>query len=155
MNQIINIDCFVLDDDPIWLKLIGKTFEQTATFKYNLYHNEHDFLEAVKSGINICVIDNFLGFSTGLEILRKTMNTNPLNYCIMMSSLITLEMVLQFQDEGAKFSIDKSSKNFLQRLTGIVEKAIESTHERIEFFMALENVQNSFEKLTEILEPRG
>ena len=143
MNSKNNVTLFVVDDDPIYLKLVEIEFLQYPHFKIESYATGEICIENLSHEPDLIILDYYLDgvdkhAMNGIQALDKIKAINPNIPVVMLSAQDNIEVGINCMHHKAFDYIVKSETAFL-RLEKVVatilntkrlEKALEWYMER-------------------------
>ena len=143
MNSKNNVTLFVVDDDPIYLKLVEIEFLQYPHFKIESYATGEICIENLSHEPDLIILDYYLDgvdkhAMNGIQALDKIKAINPNIPVVMLSAQDSIEVGINCMHHKAFDYIVKSETAFL-RLEKVVatilntkrlEKALEWYMER-------------------------
>ena len=143
MNSKNNVTLFVVDDDPIYLKLVEIEFLQYPHFKIESYATGEICIENLSHEPDLIILDYYLDgvdkhAMNGIQALDKIKAINPYIPVVMLSAQDSIEVGINCMHHKAFDYIVKSETAFL-RLEKVIatilntkrlEKALEWYMER-------------------------
>ena len=143
MNSKNNVTLFVVDDDPIYLKLVEIEFLQYPHFKIESYATGEICIENLSHEPDLIILDYYLDgvdkhAMNGIQALDKIKAINPNIPVVMLSAQDSIEVGINCMHHKAFDYIVKSETAFL-RLEKVIatilntkrlEKALEWYMER-------------------------
>lgn len=133
---IVNIVTFVLDDHPLVLTVIDNEFKKAGIDNYRLFDNPEQFLSQMNENVHIAVIDYLLGDSAmnGVEVCKKLLEKNPRCYIIIMSGQVSIDVVIDMLNAGAKKYVAKWKKNYESEVVEFVRTGIKTIERDLEYY---------------------
>lgn len=92
---------FVIEDDPIFGKVIQRTLEQEGNLEVTIFQSGAEFFQNLHLNPDIVTIDYNLPDTNGLDILKKIRQFNPEIGTVIVSGQDKIEVVLESFHHGA------------------------------------------------------
>jgi len=106
---------FIVDDDPIFVKLLENELNKANFTPYETYFSGEDCLENIGSKPKIVLLDFSLGGLNGLDVLRLIKDKCPSTDVIMLTAVEDKMVEEKCLEAGASNYINKNP-NGLERL---------------------------------------
>jgi DNA-binding NtrC family response regulator len=92
---------FVIEDDPIFGKVIQRTLEQEGNLEVTIFQSGAEFFQNLHLNPDIVTIDYNLPDTNGLDILKKVRQFDPEIGTVIVSGQDKIEVVLESFHHGA------------------------------------------------------
>ena len=139
-NKVI---LFVLDDDAESNEQLKWLFDREGITDYTFFIDPEEFLKAFTSDVSIAIIDHFLmNDLNGLEVMKRILEINNKCYIIMMSGQMSLDVIVDAFNIGAKKYVDKNRKGFYQTLIEFTKVAIHQRKQELELIQSVQPAAN-------------
>ncbi len=106
---------FIVDDDPVFVKLLENQLEQSNFTPYETYLSGEDCLANIKHKPRVVLLDFSLGGLNGLDVLRKIKEVSPKTEVVMLTGVEDDMVKQKCLDAGASTYIIKDP-NGIERL---------------------------------------
>ncbi len=148
MERFINIMVFILDDDKDILELIDHKFKEEKIINYRLFYECSDFLSQLTDNVNLAIIDYRMPDCAlnGIEITKKVLERNRMCHVIILSGIDSNDVIIEFMNSGAWRYVQKSKRDFLDKLAHHVKEGLENIKRDIEYLSKLMAKEKEIEK---------
>lgn len=140
MPQELKIAVFIIDDDESTRITIDTIFKSHGINNYTIFSNSKDLLEALYSGVQICVIDYKLSSNDahdGVSLMKEILKQNTYCKCIVMSGYEDAKLIKMFLNNGAFRYLTKGEKDFYTNLIGYINDALKILRSNFEFYSSV------------------
>ncbi len=107
-DSVTPIRIFIVEDDPVFLKLLERTLVQNKQYQLYNYGKGKDMLNDLDKEPDILIVDYNLPDINGLELLKKVKQKHPHLMSIVISGQSDVEVVVQVFKEGANDYVVKN-----------------------------------------------
>ena len=119
MNSENKVKLFVVDDDPMYLKIVEIEFFQYPGFQLETYATGEECLENLSNMPDLIILDYYLNSidkhaMNGIETLDKIKKNNPGIPVVMLSSQDNIEVAINCMHHKAYDYIVKSETAFIR-----------------------------------------
>lgn len=131
----MEIPILILDNNEDFLKILRIGMEDVLTIKATSDTNE--FIQWAVDKPSICIIDYFLDMVTGVSVMKKINEMQPLGFYIFMSSMASVQDLKDIINEGhGCFFIEKNQSDFFTELKNKVERGKEILQKQMDAWNA-------------------
>jgi len=132
----------VVEDDPLQRKLIRENLEQEQYAVFEASSSSEAMEIIAEQPIDVAVVDYKLNGETGIDVIQKMLNQNPLITPIMVTAFGNVENAVEALKKGAYDYIVKpiDFKNFLL----VIERALERQKLRKEVSLLQSSLEDKF-----------
>jgi DNA-binding NtrC family response regulator len=132
----------IVEDDPLQRKLIKENLEQEGYSVFEASSSRESLEIIVEQPIDVAVVDYKLNGETGIDVIQKMLNQNPLITPIMVTAFGNVENAVEALKKGAYDYIVKpiDFKNFLL----VIERALERQKLRKEVSLLQSSLEDKF-----------
>ncbi len=99
---------FIVEDDPMFIKLIKHELDQAKLTPYETYASGEDCLENLHLKPKLVLLDFSLGGLNGLDVLKIIKERSPRTDVIMLTAVDDESVKQKCLDEGASDYINKN-----------------------------------------------
>src|ERR1017187_5886710 len=117
LNHITRV--FVVDDDPLYSKVLKIKLEEEGNYDVTMFASAEDFLKNLDLNPDIVTIDYSLPGLSGLDLLKRISGYSSEITPIILSAQEDVEVVVQAYKFGAKDYIVKNDNAFVELLNSI------------------------------------
>jgi DNA-binding NtrC family response regulator len=117
LNHITRV--FVVDDDPLYSKVLKIKLEEEGNYDVTMFASAEDFLKNLDLRPDIVTIDYSLPGLSGLDLLKRISSYSSEITPIILSAQEDVEVVVQAYKFGAKDYIVKNDNAFVELLNSI------------------------------------
>lgn len=150
----LNIEIFVIDDNPDMTECIKIIFDNAGIKNYRLFNDPDTLLEALNDDVHICVVDYLLDHDlNGLDLIKRIVKKNRHCWFIMLSGQTDFHVVVEYLNSvyGSRY-IEKSSHVPLSvSLVSHVKEIVEQIYFIDDFYFNAKRIQDSFNDLKNLL----
>jgi DNA-binding NtrC family response regulator len=140
------IPFFGIEDDPDDTDLIKEACNKKGITDYEFFPEPGEFLEVFRqsAGVRVVVIDYNLPKMNGQEVLQKVLAIRPKCRCIVISGILTLEVIARLKD--ASDFVVKSDKGWENQLAEKIKQQIDIAHDELQEEIRLARINEDFYK---------
>lgn len=114
----MNVSVAILDNELNFLNILKLMLQEH--FSLDATHDTNEFIRNVKQPA-VLVVDWHLDYgATGIDVMRKVRETNPLTVFIFISNVTTVDILLEVIKEGwlswGCYFLEKDKSNFIVEL---------------------------------------
>lgn len=138
---------FLVDDDPLFLKMVGEQLDQTRVlrnydFKIESFTVGESCVEHLSEKPDVVILDylldtNIEGAENGLKILKQIKALSPSTVVFMISSQDNLKVANALHEAGADDYIMKNENAFFR-----IDKAVLSLFDNLNFRLKIKTMNN-------------
>ena len=110
---------YVIDDDPVFGRIIQKKLEENTNYDVTVFQSGEDFFEHLKEDPDIVTLDYNLPGLSGTEILQRIKTYNPEIGTIVISGQQSAEVVVEAYKIGANNYIIKNDNTLLELVNSV------------------------------------
>lgn len=140
MSITSSLPIFIVEDDPVFLKLITYKLKENGYSNLKSFSSGEDCLAALTSTPGLVLLDFSLGGMNGLDVLQKILKRKPKTKVIMLTALDDEELRASCLKHGAYDYIVKNEEKFEPMMTYLLKnlKAVKKlSYRRMLNFMML------------------
>lgn len=134
-----NLNISILDDNQLFLNILGALLDQADILEYRLFSDPQDFLNLANGHTYLAVIDHRLNNSTGLEVAKKLLRRSRDCFIIVVSGEGSEDIVAQYMNASCDRYLRKSDPKFPELFIQYVKEGIE----KMTRFLSLKDGQGS------------
>lgn len=140
------IPFFGIEDDPDDTDLIKEACDKRGITDYEFFPEPGEFFEVFKQspGVRVVVIDYNLPQMNGQEVLKKVLTIRPKCRCIVISGLLTLEVIARLKD--ADDFVVKNNKGWEDQLAEKIKQQLAIANDELQEEMRLAKINDEFYK---------
>ena len=112
MSGKSNFPIFMIEDDPVFLKLIAFKLKENGYSNLRSFSSGEECLAALSSTPGLVLLDFSLGGMNGLDVLQKILKRKPKTKVIMLTGIDDEELRTRCLKNGAFDYIVKNEENF-------------------------------------------
>lgn len=112
---------FIMDDDRFYANILKQKIEKLNLGIVSVFDKEQDFFNHLKERPQVIILDYFLRTHTGLEVLKRSKESNPNAFCILLSSQSSMKVAVESLKMGAFGYVEKNSRA-LDKLVSLLGK---------------------------------
>ncbi len=124
-NYLVRI--FVIEDDPIFGRVIQRSLEQNDNYEVTVFQSGEGFFNQLQQNPDIVTIDYNLPDMNGLDILQRIKKYNPDISTVVLSGQEKVDVVVEAYQHGANSYIIKN-ENALVELNNVVKNLSKSVN---------------------------
>ncbi len=109
MNRAFLTRVFIIEDDPVFAKLIAHSLGKDDTYDVQIFDNGGSFMQALHQNPDIVSIDYSLPDMNGLDILQKVKSFNEDISTVIVSGQDKVDVVVDAYNQGASHYIIKNA----------------------------------------------
>ena len=111
MKQKENIRIFIVDDQPVFLKVLFGLINKVGYPNVSLFSSAEHCLEHLNLYPDIIFLDYHMGEMNGLTLLKKVKDFNPKTVVILTTGTENIELAMQAMKSGAFDFLLKANVN--------------------------------------------
>jgi DNA-binding NarL/FixJ family response regulator len=120
----MSIQKIILENDKIFLEIIKEGLEIHGVPDVEGTHDTNEFLNMITKNPTVAILDFYLDNITAIEVVRRIANTHPLCSYIFMSSMVSVDMLIEISNLDCRFYfVRKDKTDFLEDLSNKIRKA--------------------------------
>ncbi len=108
------VKIFVVEDDPVFGRIIQKKLEENPDYDVTLFQSGEEFFQHIQEGPDIVTLDYNLPGMTGTEALKRIKEYNPDIQTIVVSGQEKAEVVVEAYKLGANNYIIKNENTLVE-----------------------------------------
>ncbi len=101
MKQKQNIKIFIVDDQPVFLKVLCGLLNKTGYTSVSLFNSAEECFENLNLYPDIIFLDYHMGEMNGLTLLEKVKEFNPKTVVILTTGTENIQLAMQAIKSGA------------------------------------------------------
>lgn len=101
---------FIMDDDQFYANILKQKIEKLNLGVVSVFDKEQDFFNHLNERPQVIILDYFLRTHTGLEVMKRSKESNPNAVCILLSSQSSMKVAVESLKMGAFGYVEKNSR---------------------------------------------
>lgn len=134
---------FVVEDDPMYLKILNHQLSMNPNFDVHCFPNAVECIRNMSLSPSVITLDHQLPDMTGLEALKQIKNLSPNTEVIVLSGQEDIETAISFMQQGAYDYIPKNGDS-LKKLWLLVHRALEKQQLKEDIAHLTQEISNKF-----------